>query len=445
MTKTYVVDTNIIIANPYFMRGFSDCTIILPIYVLEELDKLKSREGNSGFRARQFFRHFKKIEDEGNLLEGIELKNNVILKSSIEKLSGELPENYDLNYADNKILSLMLSPGHREDILVTNDISMRLKASSLGIKCKHMDLSDKHKLDDLYNGLLTREVSVEDVKKFYSEGGINPEELGIEHMYPNQFFIGLTDYDYNKILGRYDNKKKKIVKLKFEDGNAFGIKAKDDRQKFAMEVLLSPEIPFVTITSRQGCGKTLLALAAALEQVFEHEIYEKVIVGKNTSPIDKWSYQGFTTGDTEEKLLTHFGNYTTTLENISDIRGKKGKNGLELLMSLKSKGKLDVLDVSSILGSSFINKVIILDEAQSFDAHAMRSIITRIGENCKMILIGDIGQQTVSRVDPDKSGLFTAVEWLKGIDETAHISLDKVHRSNFVDLASKIFDEKMFG
>lgn len=445
MTKTYVVDTNIIIANPYFLREFSECTIMLPIYVLEELDKLKSREGNSGFRARQFFRNFKKIEEKGNLLEGIEVGNNVILKSSIEKLSGELPENYDLKYADNKILSLMLSPGHRKDILITNDISMRLKASSLGIECKHIDLSDKHKLDDLYNGVFSKEVGVEDVKKFYREGGIAPADLGIEHMYPNQFFVGTTDYDYNKILGRYDNKKKKIVGLKYEDASAFGIKAKDVRQQFALEVLLSPEIPFVTITSRQGCGKTLLALAAALEQVYEHEVYGKVIVGKNTSPIDKWSYQGFTTGDTEEKLLTHFGNYTTTLENISEIRGKKGKNGLELLMSLKAKGKLDVLDISSILGSSFINKIIILDEAQSFDAHAMRSIITRIGENCKMILIGDIGQQTVSRVDPDKSGLFTAVEWLKGIDETAHISLDKVHRSTFVDLASKIFDEKMFG
>lgn len=445
MIKTYVVDTNIIIANPYFFKAFSDCVIMLPIYVLEELDKLKSREGNSGFRARQFFRNFKKVEKKGSLLEGIEVGNNVILKSSIEKLEGELPDNYDLNYADNKILSLMLSPGHQGDILITNDISMRLKASSLGITCEHIDLSDKHKLEDMYSGATEKKVSVELVKKFYSEGGLAPKELGIDHMYPNQFFLGTTDYDYNQILGRYDSRKKKIVRLKYEDGSVFGVKAKDIKQKFAMEALLSPEIPFITITSRQGCGKTLLALAAALEQVVEHEIYEKIVIGKNTSPIDKWSYQGFTTGDTEEKLLTHFGNYTTTLENISEIRGKKSKSGAELLMALSNKGKLDVLDVSSILGSSFINKIIILDEAQSFDAHAMRSIITRIGENCKMILVGDIGQQTVSRMDPDKSGLFAAVEWLKGIDETAHISLDKVHRSKFVDLASKIFDEKMFG
>lgn len=445
MTKTYVVDTNIIIENPYFFREFEDCTIMIPIYVLEELDKLKSREGNAGFRARQFFRNFKKIEEKGNLLEGIDVGNKVVLRSSIEKLSGELPENYDLNYADNKILSLMLSPGHAGDILITNDISMRLKASSLGIMCEHIDLSDKHKLEDMYSGVLEKDVSTETVKDFYREGGLSLEALGVERMYPNQFFIGWTDYDYSRILGRYDSKAGKVVKLRYEEGNAFGIKPKDIRQKFTLEALLSPEIPFVTITSRQGCGKTLLALAAALEQIMEYEIYEKAIIGKNTSPIDKWSYQGFTTGDTEEKLLTHFGNYTTTLENISAIRGKKGKSGLELLTTLMSKGKMDVLDVSSILGSSFINKFIILDEAQSFDAHAMRSIITRIGENCKMVLIGDIAQQTVSRVDPDKSGLYTAVEWLKGIDETAHVTLDQVHRSNFVDLASKIFDEKMYG
>ena len=179
MTKTYVVDTNIIIANPYFFREFNDCTIMLPIYVLEELDKLKSRAGNSGFRARQFFRVFKKIEKQGNLLEGIEVAKNVVLKSSLEKLSGKLPENYDLTYADNKILSLMLSPGHIEDMLITNDVSMRLKASALGIKCKYIDLSDKHKLEDLYSGVLERQVRVEDVKKFYREGEVSMEELGI--------------------------------------------------------------------------------------------------------------------------------------------------------------------------------------------------------------------------------------------------------------------------
>ena len=169
------------------------------------------------------------------------------------------------------------------------------------------------------------------------------------------------------------------------------------------------------------------------------------MIGKNTSPIDKWSYQGFTTGDTQEKLLTHFGNFTTTFENIQNIRGKKSKSGVEVLELLKSQNKLDVLDISSILGSSFINRIVIIDEAQSFDIHAIRSIITRIGENCKLILIGDIGQQTISRLDPDKSGLYVAVEWLKELEESAHITLNDVHRSSFVDKASKLFDKKMFG
>lgn len=434
-----------IIANPYFFRDFSNAEIIIPIYVLEELDRLKTHEGNTGFRARQFFRNFKEIEEKGKLLEGISLDNGVTLKTIVESFESKLPDTFDQKYVDNKILSLFLEEKYKNYILITNDISMRVKASSLGIESLLIDVSDKHKLDDLYNGVMQLQVSDENVKEFYNKGEISPEALGIEKIYPNEFVVGETGQSYNKIIGRYDEAKNKIVTLEHEDANVFGLKAKDLRQKFALEVLLNRDIPFVTITSRQGCGKTILALASAMEQVLEQNLYEKILIGKNTAPIDKWSYQGFTTGDTEEKLLTHFGNFTTTFENIQALRGKKSKSGFEILELLQSQNKLDVLDISSILGSSFINKIIIIDEAQSFDIHAIRSIITRIGENCKLILIGDIGQQTISRLDPDKSGLYAAVEWLKELPETAHITLNNVHRSSFVDKASKIFDKKMFG
>lgn len=419
--------------------------IIIPIYVLEELDRLKTHEGNTGFRARQFFRNFREIEEKGSLLEGILLEKNVILKTIIDDFINKLPSCFDEKYVDNKILSLFLNDAYKDFKLITNDVSMRVKASSLGINSLLIDVSDKHKLDDLYNGVLQLNVSDEAVKEFYNKGQISPAELGIDKIYPNEFVVGETSHSYNKIIGRYNQESDRIVPLQFEEASVFGLKAKDLRQKFALEVLLNKDIPFVTITSRQGCGKTILALASAMEQVLEQNLYEKILIGKNTAPIDKWSYQGFTTGDTEEKLLTHFGNFTTTFENIQALRGKKSKSGFEILELLKSQNKLDVLDISSILGSSFINKIIIIDEAQSFDIHAIRSIITRIGENCKLILIGDIGQQTISRLDPDKSGLYVAVEWLKELPETAHITLNNVHRSSFVDKASKLFDKKMFG
>jgi PhoH-like ATPase len=445
MGNNYIIDTNVIIADPYFAKSFENCAIYIPIHVLEELDKLKSREGNTGFRARQFFRYFKEIEKEGNLLEGVIIEKNVLLKTVIGNFVDKLPDSFDENYVDNKILALMLTDEYKEFILITNDISMRIKASSLGIKTFLMDLSEKHKLDDLYRGILELEVPNEIVKEFYSRGEIEIEKLGIKLIYPNQFVLGTTNFSYNKLIGRYCHKKNKIVKLKYENASIFGVNPKDIRQKFAIEALLDENIPFVTMTARQGCGKTLLAIAAAMEQVLESKEKDSMLIGKNTSPIDKWSYQGYTTGDTEEKLLTHFGNYITTFENIQSIRGKKGKTGLEVLMTLKNQNKLDVLDISSILGSSFINKFVVIDEAQSFDVHAMRSIITRIGENSKLVLIGDIGQQTSSRLDPDKSGLYAAIEWLKELPETAHITLNEVHRSGFVDKASRLFDEKLFG
>ncbi len=443
--NSYIVDTNVIIANPFFMRDFNDCQIIIPIYVLEELDKIKSREGNSGFRARQFFRFFKDIEKTGNLIDGIKINNDVILKTEIQGDLSLIPEGLDPSYVDNKILALMMMEKYKDHILLTNDVSMRVKASSLGIECLILDSSDKHKLDDLYTGVITKEVNSDIVKKFYGSKEISLKDLGVKSMYPNQFFYGYTEFSYNQIIGRYDIDKNMVVKLKHDDARLYGVTPKDIRQKFAIEVLLDPKIPFITITSRQGCGKTLLAVASALEQVLEGNRYEKMLIGKNTAPVDKWSYQGFTTGDTEEKLLTHFSNYTTTFENIQHIRGKKARKGVEILQGLIDQDKVEVLDISSILGSSFLNKIVIIDESQGFDIHAMRSMITRIGEGSKLILIGDIAQQTVSRLDPDKSGLYASIEWLKELPETAHITLNKVHRSEFVDKASLIFDEKIFG
>ncbi|OQY43052.1 MAG: phosphate starvation-inducible protein PhoH [Fusobacteriia bacterium 4572_74] len=443
--NSYIVDTNVIIANPFFMRDFNDCEIIIPIYVLEELDKIKSREGNSGFRARQFFRFFKEIEKNGNLIEGITVNNKVILKTEIQGDLSLIPDSLDQNYVDNKILSLMMMPKYKDKTLLTNDVSMRVKASSLGIHCLILDASDKHKLDDLYTGVITCEVTPDMVKKFYTAKEISLEDLKIKSMNPNQFFYGYTEFTYNQIVGKFDKKRNKVIKLKYDDAKIYGISPKDIRQKFAIDVLLDPKIPFITITSRQGCGKTLLAIAAALEQVLEGNRYEKILIGKNTAPVDKWSYQGFTTGDTEEKLLTHFANYTTTFENIQHLRGKKPRKGVEILQGLMDQDKVEVLDISSILGSSFLNKIVVIDEAQSFDIHAMRSMITRIGEGSKLILIGDIAQQTVSRLDPDKSGLYASIEWLKELPETAHITLNKVHRSEFVDKASLIFDKKIFG
>lgn len=440
----YVIDTNVVIANPLFTNEFNNCEIIIPIYVLEELDKLKNRDDNVGFRIRKFFRILKKNEDLNNLYFGINIENNIILKSSTLKIENRIPEYFDLNYNDNKILNLMLQDEYKNHILITNDISMRVKAASLNIKTEMIKASEKHKFSELYDGVCEVNVPAETVKEFYKNNEINISELNIDKMYPNQFVIATNEVSYNKLIGVYSAKKDKIVKLHYENSAPYGIAAKDIRQKFAMEILLNPEIPFVTITSKQGCGKTLLALAAALEMVVEQNIYSKIVLGKNTAPIDKWNYQGFTTGDTEEKLITHFNNYISTLENIQDIRGKSVKNGIDMLEALKNRNKLEILDISSILGTSFINKFIIIDEAQSFDIHAMRSIITRIGKNCKLVLIGDIGQQTLSRLDSDKSGFYAAIEWLKEIEESAHITLKKVHRGSFVEKASEIFDDNIF-
>lgn len=431
----FIIDTNCVLSNPFFYQEFQDEEIIIPVCVLEELDNIKTREGEPGFRARQFFRNFKEIEERGNLLEGILLDNNVTLKSIyVRKDKGAHTDDIVIDMARNIDGAVVL----------TNDVSMRVKASALGVEARVMDGSDMKKLDQQYSGVLELYVEQRKIKKFKETGEISLEELGVESMYANQFVIGYCNESYKKLLGRYCKKKDKVVKLYYSGYAVSGINALDDKQKFVIEAVMNPDIPFVTITGRQGCGKTFLALASGLDMLENNKV-EQVLIGKNTAPIDKWSYQGYTSGDTEEKLITHFGNYTSTLENLMRARGKSAVDGKMILEKKIEKKEIFVLDISSILGSSFENKFIIVDEAQSFDAHAMRSIITRIGKGSKLVLVGDVGQQTISRLAPDKSGLFVGVEWLKELEETAHVTLDEVHRSSFVEKAAKIFDEKMFG
>lgn len=463
--KTYIVDTNVIIQNPRFMTDFNSCNIILPIIALEELEKLKGKMGsNSGYRSRKFIRMLKesKIIDK-DLINGVDYINDITIGTVFKYDVDNLPDILDKNYGDNKILGLDIFKKNKNCCLLTADISMAVKATAFGISVEIYDKGDMGKVKDLESGYMEVEVDEFIIDKAYEDKFISYNSLAYyikdtdDEIFPNKYFIIKANNGSKKsFLGRFIESEGKIVKLSSESdkGVFYGMSAKDVQQKFMIDALLDDSIKLLTVTAEPGSGKSYVSLAVGMELAIEQNKYDKLLIGKNTAPLDNWSYQGFVPGTQEDKLMTHFANYMTTLENLEKAKGSLGKkktkdsniqlSGKDLLLKKISEGRLEMLDIASILGSSFEDKFIIIDEAQGFDAHAMRSIITRVGKGCKLVIIGDLNQQVISHLDPDKSGLFCAVEWLKELDSTAHITLKNVHRGSFVKDVAGIFDRKMF-
>ncbi|MGL5984384.1 MAG: PhoH family protein, partial [Cetobacterium sp.] len=334
----------------------------------------------------------------------------------------------------------------KDCLLLTQDFSMVIKAKAMGINVEYYNKTNSKKLSDMYKGYVEIEVDEDVVDYFYSQGKLDRNAFDdiVEGYYPNMFIVAKSKSNSKKsFIAMY--KKGFWQKLNHAEKSVFGIKAKDAQQKMALELMLDDDIQVVTITAGVGMGKTLLSLAVGLDETVNKDKYDSVLLGKNTTPLDKWSYNGFTTGSTTEKLLTHFGNYTSNLEYLHNLKSGSRRDkltGEQVLVEYMEQLKaINILDISSILGSSFQGKFVIIDEAQSFGFDAMRAILTRVGQGSKLLIIGDVLQQTVDKLDIDKSGLFFAVQHLKDLDAVGHVTLGKVHRSEVVSQISKKFDE----
>lgn len=464
MAKRIIVDTNVLIRNAEIFEDdtYNGIEIIIPTYVLSECDNHKKKDGILGYQARKLARAMDNVISQGNsrgetLSGGITTEGGAILKVFTPTLMQEFRIKVISGfstYIDDKIIATMRL-FFKNDIILTGDLNLRAKANAIGIEVLYTTKSTTNNLSDLYTGRVKLTIKEDRDMAYITKGDTRPlldafEKKLDRKPYPNEF-VTATGFG-KKFMGRFDVKKNKIVELKLGYTKAYGFKARNDEQKMLFDVLLNPDIKLVSITGKAGTGKTFGALCSAFEQVIENDDYEKILIGKNTAPLDRYSYQGFSTGDTNEKLMTHMGSYLSNFENMHPRRedcekdNKKINNdGLKIFDTYNRMGKLDLLDISSILGSSFNNKFIIIDEAQSFDTMALKSILTRAGENTKIILLGDILQSTQANLSGNQSGLYNAVNWLKEIDEVAHITLSDVERSSLVRKVSEVFEENMFG
>ncbi|WP_027340730.1 PhoH family protein [Halonatronum saccharophilum] len=434
MRKIYLLDTNVILHDPRAIFSFEDNLVIIPMVVIEEVDDQKKRQDSVGRNARLFSRYLDGLRKKGKLSEGVELESSglVRIESEYEK---DFSEGLDVNKADNKILATALYLQRSQDysvILVSKDINMRIKSDAIDIKAEDYE-TDAVNVDELYSGLLNLKVSPAKIDKFFKTKNLSLEELGLEEeLHPNQY-VNLEDEfgGSQSALCRYDMVRKSLVPLIFDKKEVWGISPRNREQKCAFELLLNDNIKLVTLVGKAGTGKTLLALAAGLQKVVEEKEYKKLIVTRPIVPMG--NDLGYLPGDKDEKLAPWM---KPIFDNMEFLVGGNDNDGGNPVADLKAMNLIEMEAITYIRGRSIPDQFIIVDEAQNLTPHELKTIITRAGENSKIILTGDPYQIDHPYLDSNSNGLTYVVERLKDKKLFGHMTLNKGERSKLAELAA---------
>jgi len=434
--KLFVLDTNVILHDFKCIYNFQENDIVIPIVALEELDFFKKGNEMINFHAREFARELDKIAGNNLFNGGIKLgKEHGKLRIETGKpFSKEMLESFAEKTPDHRILAITdhlhkLNP-ERPVILISKDINLRMKAKSLGLDAQDY-MSDK--VQDI--DILKKEIEIISdidnslVQTMYEKHeGLPVKELKIKP-YPNQYFIlkGVK----SSALGRYDSTTATIKRI--EKMKTYGIEPRNSEQTFSLEALLRPEVQLVALTGKAGTGKTLLALAAALQQEanFQQILLARPIVALSNRDL------GFLPGDVNEKISPYM---QPLFDNLSVIKNKfKGvSKEYQHIEELQRTEKLVITPLAYIRGRSLSNVFFIVDEAQNLSPHEIKTIITRAGEGTKFVFTGDIQQIDHPYLDMKSNGLSYLTDKMHGQEIFAHINLVKGERSYLAELASNL-------
>ena len=435
--KTYVIDTSVFLSDANALYRFKNNDIVIPIKVLEEIDKHKKRQDSVGFNARLIIKHLDELRTKGSLHKGLRLgKGMGILR--VAKASSDLPKDLDFNVPDHQILSVAvhesLQNERRKVIVVSRDINMRVIADSLGLISEDYEtnsiVEDK---DKVYEGFAEVLVDDEFIERFYDhEEMVLEESMVKEKLYPNQFLLLISSSNPKKsAICRFSDHKSPLKPINVKEySKSWGVVPRNKEQTFAYDLLFDDDVPLVSLIGRAGSGKTLMAIAAGLEQTvgFGERKYKKIVVSRPVQPMGKDI--GFLPGTMEEKMLPWL---MPIHDNLEFILGNKNQ-----IKSYFEKGQIEVEAITYIRGRSISNAFIIIDEAQNLTAHEVKTIITRVGENTKIILTGDIEQIDNIYTNETSNGLTYAIEKFKHAELAGHITFRKGERSKIATLASKV-------
>lgn len=441
LSKIYVLDTNVLLQDPRSIFSFEDNEVVIPAVVLEEVDSKKRYMDEIGRNARQVSKLIDNMRQTGKLHEKIPLENGGVLRIELNHRSfHQLQEIFVEKTNDNRILAVAKNlsleeqamENGREVILVSKDALVRVKADALGLQAEDF-LSDRVvEVDHIYTGLLELYINNDLLNRFYEKGELNVTELANHPFYPNQFIVMKDSLGGSaSAIGVIDATGKKVRKLIFNHEHIWGIRSRNAQQTMAFELLLRKDIPLVTLIGKAGTGKTLLALAAGLMQTEDLGEYKKLLVARPIVPVGK--DLGFLPGEKEEKLRPWMQPIFDNLEYLFNTK-KPG----ELDAILAGMGSIEVEALTYIRGRSIPEQFIIIDEAQNLTKHEVKTILTRVGEKSKIVLMGDPEQIDHPYLDEYNNGLTYVVEKFKEQKIAGHIRLIKGERSGLAQLAADL-------
>jgi len=446
----YVLDTNVLIHNPQAMFSFNEAQVVIPITVIEEIDNFKKGLDEKGRNARQIGRYLDQLRKKGSLKDGIPTPNggkiHVILHHEIAKITEKFLTR-DVN--DNLIIGTALFIKEQQEnqgkkvYLISKDANVRIKADAVGLLADNYD-EDKIDFETLYTGNKEILISEEEYKNFIEKEYMTNS---IGEINPNQFIVLKNDNnEKEQVITRFSHENNSFYPLKYyKNEEIFSIKARNNEQKMAFDLLLDPNVKLVSLMGIAGTGKTLIALAAGLEQVVGKNKYTRLVVSRPISPVGKDI--GFLPGSKAEKFNPWMQPIYDNMEILLARRNDQEDTKNGKIFGKRKPSLNDYLDfnfielepLTYIRGRSLPNQYMIIDEAQNLTPHEMKTIITRAGEGTKVVLTGDPYQIDIPYLDSESNGLSIAVDKLKAEPIVGHVTLIKGERSELANIAAKFF------
>jgi PhoH-like ATPase len=434
--KIFVLDTNVVLYDYRCIYSFQEHNVVIPITLLEEVDRFKKGNETINFNARQFVRELDSLIGDRLLSDGVKLANNgFVIVIADNRKHPDLTEFFWEDKPDHRILSLAYNLGQKHGtervVLVSKDINLRMKAKSIGIRAEDYETGKIKSIDDLYTGKnLFEDVRDEVIDEIAKKGFVPHEGTGFDiQPFPNEYFI--LRNDSKSILARNDHEIGGFALV--EKTAAYGITPRNAEQVFSLDALMRPEVRLVTLAGRAGTGKTLMALAASLER---RRLYRQIFLARPVIPLSNKDI-GYLPGDIKSKLDPYMQPLWDNLYVIQNQFKEEAGNYKKINELLQSE-KLVIMALAYIRGRSLSKIYFIVDEAQNLTPHEVKTIITRAGEGTKVVFTGDPYQIDTPYLDSRSNGLTYLIDKMKGQKLYAHITLEKGERSELADLASSL-------
>jgi PhoH-like ATPase len=453
--KHFVLDTNVLLHNPNAIFRFDEHEVVIPLTVIEELDRFKKNNDETGRNARQVIRALDELRSKGRLFEGVNW-NTDGGTVRIDRCDRSQPFALDLDHADNRILGVAhaLHASGCRTIFISKDINARVKCDALGIPCEDFE-ADRIDTDWLFEGYVEIQVDGALIDELYQERQLQVSRLGdfglaeqlgqpngLPELSPNQFLVLHDAADESHTgLARLLSDTGHLIPVTGPRKPVFGIMARNLQQTMALDLLLDDEIKLITMIGPAGTGKTLLALAAGLQKVIKEERFDKLLTARPIMPLGRDI--GYLPGDKDEKMAMWmqpvFDNIAYLLStrgsHLNDAESRTAEQRLDRLMAT---GQVVLEPITYIRGRSIPLQFMVVDEAQNLSPHEVRTIVSRVGEGTKIVLCGDIGQIDSPYLDSSSNGLTHVIDRMRHHPIAGHVSLNKTERSELARISTEI-------